>query len=178
MDRVTKQWQPNTQGRHRCRPAPHAATIESAVIGDPGENSLGLLANTGPWGRSVKSVPICSSPPCPSGDMSAEIEIAMDYRQRLATDIAKRFLASHDEPTREDSRLFEDLQQFALEILKAVGSGDSAPTGCGPERSPFSGRSSWVLAKSDGPYSDELIRRAHYSCLPRNPSFQGPRRCA
>ena len=55
----------------------------------------------------------------------------MDYRQRLATDIAKRFLASHDEPTREDSRLFEDLQQLALEILKAVGPGDSAPKAAG-----------------------------------------------
>jgi hypothetical protein len=56
--------------------------------------------------------------------MRAEAEIAMDERHRLATDIAKHFLASHHEPTGEDSRLFEDLQQFALEALKSVGSGD------------------------------------------------------
>ena len=55
----------------------------------------------------------------------------MDERHRLATDIAKHFLASHDEPTREDSRLFEDLQQFALEVLETVGSGDSAPQAAG-----------------------------------------------
>jgi hypothetical protein len=63
--------------------------------------------------------------------MSAEIEFAMDERHRLATDIAKHFLASHHEPTREDSRLFEDLQQFALEVLKTVGSGDSVPQAAG-----------------------------------------------
>jgi hypothetical protein len=55
----------------------------------------------------------------------------MDEPHRLATDIAKHFLASRDEPTREDSRLFEDLQQFALEVLKTVGSGDSAPQAVG-----------------------------------------------
>jgi hypothetical protein len=63
--------------------------------------------------------------------MSAEMEIAMDERHRLATDVAKHFLASHHEPTREDSRLFEDLQQFALEVLETVGSGDSAPQAAG-----------------------------------------------
>jgi hypothetical protein len=51
----------------------------------------------------------------------------MDERHRLATHIAKHFLASHHEPTGENSRLFEDLQQFALEALKAVGSGDFTP---------------------------------------------------
>jgi hypothetical protein len=55
----------------------------------------------------------------------------MDERHRIATDIAKHFLASHDEPTREDSRLFEDLQQFALEALKTVRFGDSAPQAVG-----------------------------------------------
>jgi hypothetical protein len=65
----------------------------------------------------------------------------MDERHRLATEIAKHFLASHDEPTREDSRLFEDLQQFALEVLKTVGSGDSAPQGRRPERSLVTERS-------------------------------------
>ena len=63
--------------------------------------------------------------------MSAEIEIAMDERHRLATDVAKHFLASHHESTGEDSRLFEDLQQFALEVLKTGGSGDSAPQAAG-----------------------------------------------
>ena len=48
----------------------------------------------------------------------------MDELHRLATDIAKHFLTSHHEPTREDSRLFEDLQQFALEALKTVKSGE------------------------------------------------------
>ena len=65
------------------------------------------------------------------GDMSAEVEITMDERHRLATDIAKHFLTSHNEPPREDSRLFEDLQQFALEALKTVTSGDSAPQAAG-----------------------------------------------
>ena len=51
----------------------------------------------------------------------------MDERHRLATDVAKYFLASHHEPTREDSCLFEDLQQFALEVLKTVGSGQDVP---------------------------------------------------
>jgi hypothetical protein len=55
----------------------------------------------------------------------------MDERHRLATDIAKHFLASHHEATNEDSRLFEDLQQFALEVLKTAGSGDSAPQAAG-----------------------------------------------
>jgi hypothetical protein len=60
----------------------------------------------------------------------------MDERHRMATDIARRFLASHHEPTGDDSRLFEDLQQFALEVLKTVGSGDSAPQAAG-DRDPF-----------------------------------------
>jgi len=51
----------------------------------------------------------------------------MDERHRLATDIAKYFLASRREPTREDSRLFEDLQQFALEVLQTVRSRDTVP---------------------------------------------------
>jgi hypothetical protein len=72
---------------------------------------------------------------CHSGDMSAEIEIPMDERHRLATDIAKHFLASRHEPTCEDSRLFEDLQQFALEVLKAAGSGDSALQAAGQKDS-------------------------------------------
>jgi len=68
----------------------------------------------------------------------------MDERHRLATDIAKHFLASHDEPTREDSRLFEDLQQFALEVLETVGSVDSAPQAAGQKEE--SGRQAPVLA--------------------------------
>jgi len=63
---------------------------------------------------------------CHSGDVSADND-CMDERHRLATDIAKYFLASHREPPREDSRLFEDLQQFALEVLKTVRSRDTVP---------------------------------------------------
>ena len=44
----------------------------------------------------------------------------MDELHRSAAEIAKHFLMSHHEPAREDSRLFEDLQQFALEALKTV----------------------------------------------------------
>ena len=64
--------------------------------------------------------------PCHSGDVSADND-RMDERHRLASDIAKYFLASHREPTREDSRLFEDLQQFALEVLKTVRTRDTVP---------------------------------------------------
>jgi hypothetical protein len=97
------------------------------------ENCLGLLAKSDPWRRPLKLVSSDTLVPgrCHSGDKSAEIEIAMDERHRLATDIAKHFLTSHHEPTREDSRLFEDLQQFALEALKTVRSGDPAPQAAG-----------------------------------------------
>jgi len=54
-------------------------------------------------------------------------QIAMDEPHRSATEIAKHFLGSHHEPVRADSRLFEDLQQFALEALKAVRSRGPAP---------------------------------------------------
>ena len=64
--------------------------------------------------------------PCHSRDVSADND-RIDERHRLASDIAKYFLASHREPTREDSRLFEDLQQFALEVLQTVRSRDTVP---------------------------------------------------
>ena len=73
----------------------------------------------------------------------------MDERHRLATDIAKYFLASHHEPTREDSRLFEDLQQFALEVLETVGSRDSAPQAVGQKgaRLPGEIRGYWPASR-------------------------------
>jgi hypothetical protein len=48
----------------------------------------------------------------------------MDELHWLAADIARHFLVSHHKSAREDSRLFEDVQQFALEALKTVRSGD------------------------------------------------------
>jgi len=68
----------------------------------------------------------------------------MDESHRLATDIAKHFLTSRHEPTREDSRLFEDLQQFALEALKIVRSGDPVPQAGGQKGAWLRGRSSHV----------------------------------
>ena len=81
--------------------------------------------------------------------MSAENEITMDEPHRLATDIAKHFLASHHESTRENSRLFEDLQQFALEILKTLGSGDSVPHTAGGKgaRLPGEVRGYWAIGR-------------------------------
>lgn len=50
----------------------------------------------------------------------------MDELHRLAADIARHYLVSQYRPASEDSRLFEDVQQFALEALKAVRSGEKA----------------------------------------------------
>ena len=61
------------------------------------------------------------------GDRSAQIEIAMDELHKLASDITKHFLMSCHEPAREDSRLFEDLKQFALDALRTVRSRDPVP---------------------------------------------------
>jgi hypothetical protein len=71
------------------------------------------------------------------------IEIAMDERHRLATDIAKHFLTSHHEPAREDSRLFEDLEQFALEALETVRSGN-------PESQAAGERGAWLPGEVRG----------------------------
>jgi hypothetical protein len=60
----------------------------------------------------------------------------MDERHRLATDVAKYFLASHHEPTGEDSRLFGDLRQFALGVLKTAGSGAPASSQAAGQKDP------------------------------------------
>ena len=61
-----------------------------------------------------------------AGDRSAHIETAMDELHKMASDITKNFLISCHEPAREGSRLFEDLEQFALEALKTVRSREPA----------------------------------------------------
>ena len=48
------------------------------------------------------------------------VQINMDELHRLAADIARHYLISAYRTSREDSRLFEDVQQFALEALKTV----------------------------------------------------------
>jgi hypothetical protein len=52
---------------------------------------------------------------------------AMDELHKMANNITKNFLTSCHEQAREGSRLFEDLEQFALEALKTVRSRESAP---------------------------------------------------
>jgi hypothetical protein len=51
----------------------------------------------------------------------------MDELHRLAADIARHYLISPYRPTPDGSRLFEDVQQFALEALKAVRFGQKGP---------------------------------------------------
>ena len=46
----------------------------------------------------------------------------MDELHRQAIDVAKHYLASCHEPVAEDSRLFQDLEQFALDALRIVKS--------------------------------------------------------
>jgi hypothetical protein len=73
----------------------------------------------------------------------------MDERYRSATDFARHFLTCRHEPTREDSRLFEDLQQFALEALKTVRYGDPAPQAAGQKdvRLPGEVRGYWLTRR-------------------------------
>jgi hypothetical protein len=44
----------------------------------------------------------------------------------MASDVTRHYLSLNHEPAREDSRLFEDLQQFALAALESVRSGEFA----------------------------------------------------
>jgi len=92
----------------------------------------------------------------------------MDERHRLATDIAKYFLASHREPTREDSRLFEDLQQFALEVLKTVRSRDTVPQAVDQKGARLPGEIRGYWPSESARTLMRLLRRAHSSrLLPR-----------
>jgi hypothetical protein len=50
----------------------------------------------------------------------------MDELHRQAIDVTKHFLASCHEPAVEDSRLFHDLEQFALDALRTVKSRGSS----------------------------------------------------
>ena len=50
----------------------------------------------------------------------------MDELHVLSADVARSFLAEHFEPIDERSRLFEDLQQLALDALVTVRTGERA----------------------------------------------------
>lgn len=65
--------------------------------------------------------------PAPLWRQECSTKFAMDELHRLAADIARHYLVSQHRPAPEESRLFEDVQQFALEALQTVRSRRDGP---------------------------------------------------